>query len=771
MFRISTSLPATVALACLFVSQLSAEPIIIQDDEQDQLAAQPAAHQPPEVMPPILPPTEVIGNLTPAEEFSAGPGNPLYPSLSEQRYGGDSPLDFGGLNGIIKGDKTLFDQSNFGTIVDLETIREKQAGDVFRALQFETGVLIQQTGKGQASPFIRGLTGQQVLILVDGIRMNNSVLRAGPNQYFNTIDPGQVERIEVLRSGGSTLYGSDAIGGVINIVTRSASPFAGDYRGGSFKQYFSTADSSPYSRGNVEGWVGRSGVFAGASYLDVGDVDIGGGRGRQPFTDYTQYAGDIKYNYMLSESQFLTFALSHFEQQDLPRSDRFEPFVFNRPGNTARPTFFDPQQRDLAYVRWQGFSDSDNLLYDTFSTTFSYQLTKEASREFTNFSVPLNNYTRRQEGVFSDHMLGYQLTMAKDLSDEGVGIFTYGVDYYHENIDARRQRFSVQTGNPLPPNQQAAGPQYPDDALADRTGAYLNWDVNITQRLNAVVGTRYENSNLSGTPRFTFPGNVQQDVFFQRTYQDWVGSIGLNYKLTDQTALVGGVYEGYRAPTIDDLTANNTFQQSASQLPQLLALNLQPEHSYTYELGVKHDGERLRVQIFEWWTRIDDFITRDVVNNNLILGNHQAYLNGTELSGEYLLHQNWAAYGNFAYTFGRDDTSLQPISRIPPTQGVIGLRWRDADRRSYVDLFTWLVNRQDRNNSSNATDSRFYVKGAFATPGFGTLNLRTGTTFGACDQHRVSLILENITDTYYRVHGSGVDGTGFNAIFAYEYQR
>jgi hemoglobin/transferrin/lactoferrin receptor protein len=63
------------------------------------------------------------------------------------------------------------------------------------------------------------------------------------------------------------------------------------------------------------------------------------------------------------------------------------------------------------------------------------------------------------------------------------------------------------------------------------------------------------------------------------------------------------------------------------------------------------------------------------------------------------------------------------------------------------------------------------VNGVFATPGYGTLNLRAGTTYGEYDQHRVSLVLENITDKYYRVHGSGVDGTGFNAIFGYEYQR
>lgn len=727
--------------------------------------------------PPTLPDTNVVGQDQPPAQPTPQPedfspyANPAYPSLSETFYGGDSPLDFGGLNNVIKGEKSLFEQSNFGTLIDQSRLQEKQASDMARALQFEAGVLVQQTARGQASPFVRGVTGQQLLILVDGIRMNNSVLRSGPNQYFNTIDPGRVERIELLRSSGSTLYGSDAIGGTINIVTRSANPNNADYRGGSFRQFFSTADSSPYSRGNIEGWVGNQGVFGGASWLDVHEVDIGGGRGRQPFTDYHQYAGDIKYNLLVNEDQVVTVSLSHFEQHDLPRSDRFAPFVFNRPGNTARPTFFDPQQYDLAYIRWQGYAYNQNMLFDTFSSTFSYQRTKEGAREFTNFSVPLNDYTRRQEGEFNDDMLGYQLCLSKDLSADGWGIFTYGADYYYEDIDASRQRFSVQTGLPLPPAQQAAGPQYPDDAIVDRVGAYLNWDVLITQKLSAVVGVRYENADQQGTPVFTFPGNVQVPQFFDRTYQDWVGSIGLTYSVTDELNIVGGVYEGYRAPTIDDLTSNNTFQQNNQSLPSAIVLNLQPEHSYTYEIGAKYNGERLRVQIYEWWNFIDDYITRDVVMGNVTLGNHEAYLNGTELAGEFLLDPNWSAFGNFAYTYGQDLTINQPISRIPPTQGILGLRWRDDFRRSYFEVFTWMVNRQDRNSAAAATDSRFYVNGVFATPGYATLNARVGTMFGEYDQHRVSLSLENITDKYYRVHGSGVDGTGFNAILGYEFTR
>ncbi len=715
----------------------------------------------PEEPPPArttLPPVEVRPDSdTPASETfdDSALGPVLFPSLSEQMFG-NSPLDPGGLNGALRGTRSLFDDPHLNTIVDDGMIREKGATDMFQALRNEVGVLMQATGRGQASPFIRGVTGQQVLVLVDGIRVNNAVLRAGPNQYFNTFDPGHVERIEVVRSAGSVLYGSDAIGGVINIVTRGADPLRGDYLGSSFRSTYSTADSGWYGRGNVEGWVGSTGVFAGGSYMNLHDLDIGGGYGRQPFTNFDQYAGDIKFNHLIGDNQMLTVALSHFEQQDLPRSDRFPPFVLGPPANTPRPTYFDPQQRDMAWIRWQGLAEEVNPLYDVFSATVSYSLTNEGQRE-------RRSATQLDVGLFRDDMVGFSLTLNKQLGD--FGTFTYGVDYYYEDIDAERQRFNP--SNPaLPPTTRP--PQYPNDSIADQLGSFLQWDVPLTQSLNAVVGTRYTSANLSATPLFTI-NNVPQNVFFERTYQDWVANVGLAYDLSNGFKLVGGFYEGFRAPTIDDLTANTTFQQNAQSNPTLGSLGVQPEHSYTYEVGLKYDGDLVRFQVYEWWMQLDDYIARSIDGaGNVFLGNHEAVLNGTEFVGELLVTETWTLYGNFAYTYGEDLTDNAYFSRIPPMQGNVGVRWRDLDRRSYLDFFTWLVDRQDRYNPTNLTDSRFPVGG---TPGFATLNLRCGTRRGENDQHRVSLVLENITDKYYRVLGSGVNGAGFNAIFGYEFVR
>jgi len=735
-----------IVLALALSNRAFAQAVVgVGDEEPIFITQQPSETPPKSTLPEVVvEPRRPAGTAelpssvsdTPAFQPYDLPG--LYPNLAQQRYDG--------LNSATRSDRSVFDVPSLGSVVNQQQLQESQATDMVRAVQNEVGVLVQQTARGQASPFIRGLTGQQVLILVDGVRLNNSTFRFGPNQYFETIDPGQVDRVEVIRGPQSVLWGADAIGGVINVITKSANRDIGPYRGASFRETFSTADLGSYTRANVEGFGQSIGVFAGASYLNVNDVDIGGG-GRQPFTSYDQYAGDVKVDWLVADGQVLTVALQHFEQQDVPRSDRFPPFVLGPPVNTPRPTYFDPQQRDLAYLRFDSLAE--NWAFDGVSATVNYSRQKEGSSE-------LRAANQLDLGEFDVNSVGASLIFGKDL--DWVGKLSYGVDYSYDDVDANKRRV-----NPLNPAAvpQVRPPQFPDDSLYDRFGAFANWDVPLTDKLDVITGVRYENANASGTPVIN-----NQPVHFDLTYQDWITSVGLVYKCDNYVHLVGGVYEGYRPPNLDDLTADNTVQQNSQDIP---SLHVQPEHSMTYEVGVKLNYPRLRVQLFEWWNDFEGYIgRRSVGGGNFVRDNFDSYLNGTELAAEYLLPDGWSVYGNFAYTYGQDLERNEPLSRIPPTQGYLGIRWRDEPTKAYCDLYTWLVARQDRYSPQNLTDARFPVGG---TPGYATLNLRVGRTFchGRCGaHHRVGLALENITDTKYRVLGSGVEGTGINAIMTWE---
>lgn len=730
-------------LCCLI---LSVSPLAAQEDDRAGTARMSdvalASDEPAGTLPPVeVRPPEEAGAEAPLVQRDMEPLDLSlsFPSLSELQLGESNP--FGEHTGILRSQQSLFDTPAAASIRTRREIAERQAPDMFHALQNEVGVLLQSTAAGQASPFIRGLTGQQVLILVDGIRLNNSVFRRGPNQYFNTIDPGMVDHIEVLRGQGSVLWGSDAIGGTINVVTRGADASrgmcCGDYFTREFTQYYNTSNSSPYSRLNVEGWIGPAGVAAGGSFMNVCNLDTGfDDFTRQPGTDYQQYAGDIKFNYLLDESRMLTFSFQHFEQEDLPRSDTYPGFPLDRGSlNTySNARFFDPQQRDLTYLRYQALDPLSGSL-DALTFTASYH----RQRESLTRGIPT---TRFQETDVET--VGLQAVASKDL--ETFGKWTTGIDWYYDDVDS-------------PFGGAASGPVIPDDAWYRRAGWFLNWDVALTERLEATAGVRYETIETAGTPVV-----AKVPVFINPTYDDLLGQAGLVYELTPCWHLVGSISEGFRAPNLDDLMASNpNVLQQGQSLP---SLGLTPEHSINYEVGLKTDLKRLRAQTFVYWIDLqDNMVSITAAPNTFETANQDSLIQGIEFDGEFLLDRGWALYGNFWYTFGKNLVTQAPLSRVPPMQGILGLRFRDPGLRSYFAIYTWMSDQQDRLDLvRDVTDERIPLGG---TPGFATLNMRCGRSFGSADQHRLSLSLENITDQPYQVHGSGVLGTGFTARLGY----
>jgi len=704
----------------------------VQAQETDTLPEQEVVPQPTEPLPEI--------------EITGDPDSLLSPWLRDS-LGETGPSLF---DGGSRSRATPWEDITHRTRIDLQQLQQRAPADMFQALEREVGVLMQRTQRGAAAPFIRGLTGQQVLILVDGIRMNNATFRLGPNQYFNTIDPGMVDHIEVIRGPQAVLYGADALGGVINVVTRDADrQFSGSYQGGQWTHRYSSADNGYNTRWNIEGSTSNAAIFGGAGYGNINNLDRGGDLGRQPWTDYAHYSGDIKFNYLVDELHMLTIAVQHYEQEDVARSDR----------HPNRLTIFEPQQRSLVYLRYQGA----NLpwFFDRYSLTASYNRQRQGSTDHRLSS------TNRDVGEVDNHSLGLSLLMSSELCEWGQ--LTYGFDHYHDEVDAFKNRFDSTTGAFV----ESRTPSYPDDGRYDQTGAFLQWNVDLSERLSAVAGFRYTRVGAAATPIIDvdddgLPGtpDVPTPVHIQPTFDNWSASVGLNYQLDEEWTLVGSVAEGFRAPNLDDLAAtNDNVQQSSADTP---SVDLQPEESLSLDIGLKLERPCLRAQFYYFWMDIDDMILRTPGGTTgtttlFSRSNRDAHLNGLEWTAQYDVIDNWSVYGNLSYYLGVDLERDEPLSRIPPLQGVLGIRWQDPCQRQYFDFYTWMARRQDRLNFQDISDSRIPDGG---TPGYTTLNLRWSNRFS--ETQRISVGIENLLDRAYRVHGSGVDGSGISANIGYE---
>jgi len=207
------------------------------------------------------------------------------------------------------------------------------------------GVFVQKTNHGGGSPFIRGLTGNQTLLLLDGIRLNNSIYRYGPNQYLNTIDIFTIDRMEVARGTGSVQYGSDALGGALQIF--SVEPrlnSAGAEWHGNVTGKLVTDGMEKTGRGQLEYSSKKVAFLAGGTYRDFGDLVGGEETGVQSPSGYNEFAFDGKLLFALKENMQLTLASQFLNQSHVPVYHKvtLENYAINE---------FQPQQRLMNYAR------------------------------------------------------------------------------------------------------------------------------------------------------------------------------------------------------------------------------------------------------------------------------------------------------------------------------------------------------------------------------------------------------------------------------------
>jgi outer membrane cobalamin receptor len=297
------------------------------------------------------------------------------------------------------------------------------------ALMGLNGVFVQKTNHGGGSPFLRGLTGNQTLILIDGIRLNNSTFRYGPNQYLNTIDAYSINKIEVAKGTGSVQYGSDAIGGVLQVFTREPnfSSNSGKWSGRAAAKYM-TGDMEKTVR--VEGTYSskKTATTIGATYRSFGDLIGGDTTGRQSASGYKEFAFDAKSRLLLQPGVELTLAHQLFRQQNVPVYHKIvlEDFAVNE---------FDPQHRMLNYAKLN-FKNT-NPLFSSIDLIASWQQTIEGRNSRKNGSNTLRK--ERDE----TNTLGLTTDVFSHFSSAWTA--NSGVELYNDKVNSTREDHHVQS--------------------------------------------------------------------------------------------------------------------------------------------------------------------------------------------------------------------------------------------------------------------------------------------------------------------------------------
>lgn len=670
---------------------------------------------------------------------------------------------------------TSFEVAQPVTVLDTEDIRSKTPQVMAELLRGEPGVFFQQTGAGQGMAIVRGLKGAEVLHLVDGFRLNNAFFRTAPSQYIALVDPYNISQLEVLRGPYATLYGSDAMGGVVQITTpeerfTSSTP---DYRTHVLGHY-ATADLAKVGR--ISHAIGNKtlSVAGGITTASYGNRDVGGkaqfadGNGNIDFNskragpaEYTARSYDVKAIFAPAAAHELMLS---YQLYDVPSGfPRYNEVV---PGSkpivaSENPARFESDyynSREFFHLRYR--YSAPLAFVDSLELHLGRQVIEDD--RYDRFK-PNATTTRIQLENNRSTLDGFT---AGFVSTAGAHRITYGVELYQDKVDSTvLRKNNAADFIPSTASSLAFKSRFPNGAKTDNYGIYLADQFQATDRLLLDFGVR---GNSTET---TLPAAPESDrtVGFKVDSTDYSAQAGLRYALTPQLAYTVNAGRGYRAPNINDLAAvgsrsNNRYVVSNP--------DLKPETINSIDTGFKWRASNLSGEAVAFYSKYDDRI--DLISNVVPRGTgecpatgetadcsqnrniQKASYYGFEGALRYRLLSSLVAYGTLNYVRAEKTVSgvTEPGNRIPPLNGVLGAEWQLLPT-VVIEPSVWMNGTQDRLDSVDRADNRIANGG---TAGFAVVNVRAGWTPN--DTYRVQLFGENLLDKSYREHGSGIDGRG-----------
>jgi hemoglobin/transferrin/lactoferrin receptor protein len=721
---------------------------------------------------------------------------------------------------VISANKFLEKKKNVAQKIDvissgyIAKVNAQNTGD----LLISTGnVFVQKSQQGGSSPVIRGFEASRVLLVVDGIRMNNAVYRAGHLQNIITVDQNMLERVEVMYGPSSTLYGSDALGGTVHMITKPVKLAADGQSytpsGNAFVRYSSANEEKT---GHVDLTLGykKFGFLTSVTYSDFGDMKMGDkypdkypGFGRrssyvvpvhgsfvdsvvkndddriQRFSGYKQWDFMQKVLFQQSRNVSHQLNLQFSNSTNIPRYDRLQDI---RSGTLRYAEwFYGPQKRNLyAYT-----FNAQNLrgFFNEVRFIANYQDIEESrqTRDYRRY----DRFDSRREHV---KVWGAVLDGRAIFGQHELSI---GADAQLNDVQSIADRTNLSTGAvtkldtryPNGENKMNYAGLYAQHTLKMAAG---KWVLNDGIRLQSVR----LHSTIADNSFFNLPVTDTRQNHVAVT-----GNIGLVYLPNNETKISAGVSSGFRSPNIDDMA--RVFESSTAT-KQIIIPNadLKPEYTYSFDVGASHViANKFKLEVSGFYTLLrnaivvspfqlngqDSILYNGVMSKVLANQNrNKAFLYGFSAGVTADVTEHFSFMTTISYTYGRFKTdpsrtsnvyrkqpdgaytlvqeavSEKPSDHIPPLFGKTSVQYRS--KWFNTELFA-LYNGWKRLDNYNADgeDNAQYAT-ADGMPSWITLNWRNSVMVSS--QVTIQLAVENILDRNYRYFASGFSAPGRNFI-------
>jgi len=653
-------------------------------------------------------------------------------------------------------------------------------------------VFIQKSQLGGGSPMIRGFSTNSILLVVDGVRMNNAIYRSGNLQNVISLDPHIIQNTEVIFGPGSVVYGSDALGGVMDFHTKRALLSTGD------KKHFSLNAFTRYSSANKENtghldfnmgsekWASLTSI----SFSKYDDLKMGTKKNPdyqryeyvkrinnidsvfknpdpniQKFSGYRQINLTQKIRFRPNEHLDMNYSFHLSRLSDVPRYDRL--IQYENDNLIYAEWYYGPQKWTMHSINAR--YNNPNPLFDALQFTAAYQEYEE-SRHDRKFGESEIRHRTEKVNAFT-----LNLDMDKKINERQG--FYYGLEFVLNDVISTAENENILTAVILP-----EATRYPDgENKYITTAVYSLYRNNLSDFFTLNTGIRLNyislNSTLINNSFYNFPyDNISLNTMALN------GSAGMVYRPNEKWQVNFNVSSGFRAPNIDDVAKIFDSQPGSVIVPNN---NLNPEYAYNIDLGfVRNIMDKFHFELTGFYTLLRNaMVRRDFTFNQqdsimydgrlskvqAVVNASSATLYGLNLNLKAEIQEYFSFKTNLSYTFGQDSEDI-PLQHVAPLFGSTHIIFNNQILQ--IDLYADYNGEKpfDKLAPSEQSKTHMYAvdnNGKPYSPAWYTLNLKTSYKWNK--RFIIFAGIENILDHRYRPYSSGIVSPGRNFTISLKY--
>jgi len=663
-------------------------------------------------------------------------------------------------------------------------------------LQNSGKVFVQKSQLGGGSPMIRGFATNRLLLSVDGVRMNNAIFRGGNVQNVISIDPYTIKNTEVIFGPGSVIYGSDAIGGVMNFYTNKPMLSESDSLlvSGKANYRFSSANSENTVHADVNLGMRKWASFTSLTYNNFQDLRMGShgpdsylrnnyvqtvngvdelvenrNPKKQVTTGYDQINMMQKFLFKPNSKWDLNLGAYYSETSNYSRYDRLIRPTSDGLGLRSAEWYYGPQKWFMGNA--QLLKKGNGKVYDGLKLGMAYQFFEE-SRINRDFQDEIRNTTKEQVDAYNFNV---------DFENKKIGDFKlyYGSEYIYNKVRSNGFDLNVNTNE-----KTNAASRYPDGSSWQSLAGYVNGEYKAKPNFTLMSGLRYSHVWVNA---------VFDDTFYNFPFEKadlstgaLTGSLGFSWfpRANLQVTLNGST--GFRAPNIDDVGKIFDSEPGSVVVPNP---DLEPEYAYNAEIGVQRNiNDKIILKGAAYYTYLVDALVRrdfsyngvseimyggELSNVQAIQNAAKAYVYGFEFGLEAYLSEQWSLSSNLTLTEGveeEDDGTETAARHAAPTFGDFHIVWKN--QRIRTDLFVNYNGEVAYDDLAMSEQEKDYIyaideNGNPFSPSWYTLNFRS--QYDVSRTIKITTNVENLTDQRYRTYSSGIVAPGINVILGLGY--